>query len=565
MNKTGMVRFIWIFLICLHGAAFAASGPATHGKNGMVASRSPIASQVGVDIMQQGGNAIDAAVAVGFAMAVTYPSAGNIGGGGFMVIRLESGEIHALDSRETAPAGASRDMYLDEDGNPVKELSRASHLAVGVPGSVDGLLVALERYGQLSREQVIAPAIKLAREGFPLPYDIVKQFERRIPSMQKYPASLNVFLNDGKPYQPGDIWKQPDLADTIERISKEGRDGFYKGKTADLLVEEMKRGGGLITYKDLADYRSKWRKPVKGSYRGYEIWSMPPPSSGGVLIVQMLNMMEPFSLGEMGWGSSSTMHLMVEAERRAYADRAQHLGDPDFYKVPMAELTNKAYAKERFADFDPDKASDSADIGAGSWPEGGYETTHVSTADSKGNAVAFTTTLNLGYGVKIVVPGAGFLLNNEMDDFSAKADTPNAYGLLGRVANEIQPGKRMLSSMSPTIVTKDGKLAIVTGSPGGSTIITTVLQVIMNVVDHGMSINDAVGLPRFHHQWQPNRVMYEGPGFSADTLKALESKGHKDVIKIGRFTLGDANSIMVKDGELQGMSDPRNAGGAAGY
>ena len=534
------------------------------GEHGMVASRSMIASQVGVDIMKQGGNAIDAAVAVGFALAVTYPSAGNLGGGGFMVVRLEDGKVVTLDFRETAPAAASRDMYLDEHGDVIKGQSTKTRKASGVPGTVDGLLRVLEKHGTLSRQQVLAPAIKLAREGFVLNRDLAGQFKNQLRFMKDYPASMKSFSKNGEPYQAGDLWKQPDLAKTLERISKKGRDGFYKGETAKLLVAEMKRGLGLISKKDLAKYESKWRDPIKGTYRGYDIWGMAPPSSGGVLVVQMLNMLEPHDVRAMGWGSAALIHLMIEAERRAYADRAEHLGDLDFVEVPLAKLTDKEYAQERMGDFSADKASDSEKIGAGSWPLESRETTHYSVVDGKGNAVACTTTLNWGYGNKIVVEGAGFLLNNEMDDFSVKANVPNTYGLLGRVANEIQPGKRMLSSMSPTIVSRDDELVLVTGSPGGSTIITTVLQVVVNTIDHEMDINDAVGLPRFHHQWKPNRIIFEPFAYSPDTRKLLEQRGHVDLMK-SRWRLGDANSILVKDGELRGMSDPRNAGGAAGY
>ncbi len=543
---------------------FAAAPHAVRGKNGMVASRSMLASQVGADILKQGGNAVDAAVAVGFALAVTYPSAGNLGGGGFMVIRLADGRTTTLDFREQAPAAASRDMYLDENGEVIRGLSTRSHQSVGVPGSVDGLLRALEKHGSMSPKQVIAPAIKLAREGFPLSYDLAGQFKNQLRFMKDYPASMKVFSKDGQPYQPGDLWRQPDLADTLERIADQGRDGFYKGRTAALFVAEMERGGGLATAKDLAGYQAKWREPVRGTYRGYEILSMPPPSSGGVLVVQMLNMLEPYDLKEMGFSSAKLIHLMVEAQRRAYADRAQHLGDPDFYETPIAKLVSKAYARQRFADVDRNRASDSERIAAGSWPRESPETTHYSVVDGKGAAVACTTTLNWGYGNKIVVPGAGFLLNNEMDDFSIKANTPNTYGLIGEKANEIQPGKRMLSSMTPTVVVKDGAVFLVTGSPGGSTIINTVLQVIVNVVDHGMDVSDAVALPRFHHQWKPNRVMYEPFAFSPDTVALLEKMGHRDLTAT-RWRIGDANTIMVKDGELLGMSDPRNDGGAAGY
>jgi gamma-glutamyltranspeptidase/glutathione hydrolase len=559
-------RVLICFLVAWSQALWAASPEATYADHGIVASRSEPASQVGADIMRQGGNAVDAAVATAFALAVTYPSAGNIGGGGFAVIRLPDGEVVALDHREKAPAAAHRDMFLDENGDPVPGLSTSSHMASGVPGSVDGLLVMLEKYGTMNRKEVLAPAIKLARKGFPLDHDLVRQFKRRLPSMEKYPASVAVFTrDDGAHYEVGDIWRQPDLANTLERIAAKGRDGFYKGKTAELIVAEMERGGGIISMQDLADYHSVWREPVKGTYRGYEIYGMPPPSSGGILVQQILNMLEPHDLGALGWGNSETIHLMIEAERRAYADRAEYLGDPDYYEVPAKILTSKDYARQRFATFDKDKATPSEEVGAGTWGNESLETTHFSVYKD-GMMVAFTTTINSGYGNKIVVPGAGFLLNNEMDDFSIKENTPNQFNVIGRAANAIEPGKRMLSSMSPTVVTKDGEPFLITGSPGGSTIITTTLQVILNTIDHEMPIDDAVSLPRFHHQWKPNRIYYDGYAFSPDTLEALKRKGHQSFVK-SRFGrgIGDANSILIKDGVISGSSDPRGAGAAIGY
>ncbi len=560
------MRIILLLLWFVGLAAQAASPEAVHASHGMVVSRSTIASQVGVDIMKAGGNAIDAAVATGFALAVTYPSAGNIGGGGFALIRLANGEVVSLDHREKAPLGATKDMYLNESGEVINGLSRASHKATGVPGSVDGLLMLLKTYGTKSRQEILAPAIRLAAQGFPLSYDMARQFKEVLGRMQAYPASIAKFSRAGVPYQEGEIWKQPDLAETLERIASQGREGFYSGKTAELIVAEMQKGGGLITADDLNSYESVWRIPVKGTYRGYEVWSMGPPSSGGVLLVQMLNMLEPSNLSAMGWGSASSVHLMIEAERRAYADRAEHLGDPDFYAVPTTMLMSKQYARERFADFDPARASDSQAIGAGSWPQESRETTHFSVVDQLGNAVALTTTLNSSFGNKIVVAGTGILLNNEMDDFSIKENSANQFGLVGRKANEIEPGKRMLSSMTPTIVLQEGKPFIVTGSPGGSTIITTVLQVILNVIDHGMEIDDAVSLPRFHHQWQPDSVMYDANGLSPDTLAILEKMGHKNfrLTPWGRG-IGDANSIMVKDGMIHGIKDPRNEGVAVGF
>ena len=536
------------------------------GSGGVVASRSPLASEVGVEILKRGGNAVDAAVAVGFALAVTYPSAGNLGGGGFMVIRLADGATTTNDHRETAPAKARRDMYLDENGEVVDGLSTSSHLAAGVPGSVAGLLDVLARHGTLPRRAVVAPAIALARDGFRLPADIAGQFQHQREAFAPYPASVAKFAKaDGSPYQAGDLFRQPQLAATLERIAEHGRDGFYKGLTASQIVAEMQRGGGLVDYPDLEGYRSVWRAPVRGAYRGYDIVSMPPPSSGGLLLVQMLNMLEAYDLRGLGVGSAAAAHLMIEAERRAYADRATHLGDSDFYDVPAQMLADKRYARQRFADFDPMQATDSADVAAGSaWPAESIETTHASVMDAAGNAVAYTTTLNFGYGSKIVVADAGFLLNNEMDDFSAKPNTANAYGLIGGEANAIEPGKRMLSSMTPTIVLREGQPFLVTGSPGGSTIITTVLQVVLNVLDHGMALGEAVAAPRFHHQWLPNRVVYEQEAFDVQTVEELENKGHAGLSEV-RFPIGDANSAMRLGEELIGASDPRNAGGAVAF
>ena len=411
---------------------------------------------------------------------------------------------------------------------------------------------------------MIDPAITLAREGFPLGVELTRDLASRMPDFATHPATLAVFAKaDGTPFESGDLFIQKDLAATLVRIRDGGRDGFYKGTTADLLVAEMQRGSGQITRADLDAYHSVWRAPIVGNYRGFEVVSMPPPSSGGIVLVQMLNMLEPYDLGAMGPGSARAIHLMVEAARRAYADRATHLGDADYYPVPVARLIDKAYAVMRFGDFNPRRASASTDIGAGYWPEKGGETTHVSVMDAAGNAVAYTTTLNFSYGAKIVVPGAGFLLNNEMDDFAARENAPNAYGLLGGEANSIAPGKRMLSSMSPTILLWDGAPVVVTGSPGGSAIITTVLQVIVNGADHRMNLAQAVGQPRFHHQWQPNRILFE-PGISEDTLAALRSMGHRDLVVLPAGRIGNANSVMRLGDILLGVADPRSAGAAAG-
>ena len=570
MASTNMYRVMTVFfVVCL------ASLPVTIGvhayeheivraTNGMVVSHSMIASEVGSEIMLAGGNAVDAAIATAFALAVTHPAAGNLGGGGFMVIHLANGKVVTNDHREKAPATAGRDMYLDANGNVIDNLSTLSHLASGVPGSVAGLLEVLASYGTMKREKVIAPAIELAENGFRLDYNLAHSFGTYLEVFRAHAATLSKFTrSDGTEYQPGDVWKQPDLAKTLRRISRHGRDGFYKGKTADLLVKEMRAGNGLITHEDLAAYRSVWREPIHGTYKGHDIYSMGPPSSGGVLIVQMLNMLEPYDLKTAGFGAASTVHRIIEAERRAFADRAEHLGDADYYSVPVSKLISKQYASDRFLDFDAKHSSRSSEIGHGQWANESTQTTHLSTMDKEGNAVSYTTTLNLSYGSKIVATGAGFLLNNEMDDFSIKPNTPNSFGLIGRDANAIEPGKRMLSSMSPTIVVKNSKPILVTGSPGGSKIITTVLQVILNVLEHGMGLGAAVSAPRFHHQWIPDEVLYERHGLSPDTLGILKVKGHVEMTPVDE--LGWANSIMRVGNELHGKSDPRTNGAAVGY
>ncbi|HIL82733.1 MAG: gamma-glutamyltransferase [bacterium] len=564
--KQSILILLGSLLIFPSSEAGAASREAVYGEGAMVSSRSTLASTVGVKIMKQGGNAIDAAVATAFALAVTYPSAGNIGGGGFAVIHFEDGKVITQDHREMAPGAAHRDMYLDDNGDEIKGLSRSSLLATGVPGSVEGLLGLLGEYGTNTRQEVMAPAIKLAEEGFVLDTYLAKHINTAGKALLKNPAAAKKFTIDGRALQAGDTWKQPDLAKTLRLISDKGRDGFYAGETADLIVREMQKGGGIISHDDLANYRAVYREPVHTNYRGYDVWTMGPPSSA-VLVLQMLNMLEPFDLKAMGWGSSKVIHLMIEVERRAYADRAEHLGDSDFYDVPLDMLVDKKYAQSRFSDFDINKASSSEAIFAGAAPaQESMETTHFSVIDKSGTAVSFTTTLNSSYGNKMVVPGTGILLNNEMDDFSIKPNTANQFDLIGREANAIAPRKRMLSSMSPTIVSKDGVPVLVTGSPGGSTIITTTLQIILNVVSHEMPLEDAVSLPRFHHQWKPDRIIYEKYAFSPDTLRALEEMGH-----VGFFPwpygrgIGDANSVLMKDGKLYGVKDPRADGVAVGF
>lgn len=533
-----------------------------HAKKGVVSTRSELASQAGVDAMQQGGNAIDAIVASAFALAVTYPSAGNLGGGGFLVFRQHDGAIWALDFREIAPTASTRDMFLDEAGTYDPNVALRSRMASGVPGSVAGLLLAHERFGKLSRQDVLAEAIRLAEEGFELPEDIARQIAGRKSVWLRSDGSRNKFLDEeGEVLEAGAHFVQKDLATTLQRISNEGRDGFYQGKTAELIVAEMVRGNGLISLEDLKEYTPRWRDPIVGTYREHHIISMPPPSSGGIILLQMLNMLESYDLRASGFGTAPTLHLMAEVERRAYSDRAEYLGDTDFFPVPIATLTSKKYSTSRFEDFVLDRATPSEKITAGQIPLESEETTHLSAIDKEGNAVALTTTLNSGYGNGYVVQGAGFLLNNEMDDFSAKPGVPNQFGLVGGDANAIEPNKRMLSSMTPTIlVHTDGRI-LVTGSPGGSTIITTVLQIIVNLVDHEMALNEAVSSPRFHHQWLPDQITVEGDGFDKEVLDELTQLGHKIAT---RTTIGDANSALATESNVIGVSDPRNKGAAVG-
>ena len=566
MLQSQVTPQVFLPLLSLLLTPFIASANVVHVEQAAVSSRSMLASEVGVETMQEGGNAVDGAVATAFALAVTHPSAGNLGGGGFAVIRFPDGQVVTNDHREKAPASATRDMFLNEDGeyDPIK--SRYSHQASGVPGTVSGLLEIHQRYGKLSREQVISRAISLAEEGFQMPEYLARQLASRHESFSQIPSTARVFFReDGSVYESGDLFQQPDLAETLKRISESGAEGFYTGTTADLIVAEMARGGGLITHEDLVAYRSVWREPVRGTYRGYTIYSMPPPSSGGILIVQMLNMLENYDIPSMGFHTPRTIHTMIEVERRAYADRAIYLGDPDFYEVPQIKLTDKAYALQRISTIDPEVASDSEDISEGLWPEESPETTHFSVLGPGGIAVSFTTTINAGYGSGIVVDGAGFLLNNEMDDFSAKPNTPNMFGLLGADANAIEPGKRMLSSMSPSIVEGEDDFLLLTGSPGGSTILTTVLQVIVNVLDHSQEIEDAVAHPRFHHQWKPNRVRMEF-GLGEQLVEQLTDMDHVNVDLMRQGSgIGDANSILRKNSSITAVSDPRNEGGAVGF
>jgi gamma-glutamyltranspeptidase/glutathione hydrolase len=537
-----------------------------YSAHGMVASQEALATGIGVDILQRGGNAVDAAVAVGFALAVTLPQAGNLGGGGFMMVHMaESGETIAIDYREKAPAAASRDMFLDAAGEADPQLSRYSGLAVGVPGTVAGLTLALERYGTMDLAEIIAPGLELAQDGIAITPDLAQSIEASREQLEKYPSSAAIFFKpDGSAFEPGDRLVQADLANSLQAIAEGGADAFYKGRIAELIAAEMRRSGGLITMEDLANYQAVAREPVRGDYRGYEVVSMPPPSSGGVHIIQILNILEGFPIGELGHNSAAAIHLMAEAMKLAYADRSEYLGDSDFVEVPVAGLISKEYADDLRSLIDTERATASATIRPNDpLPYESDQTTHFSVVDAAGNAVANTYTINFSYGTGLVAEGTGILLNNEMDDFSAKPGVPNAYGLIGGDANAVEPGKRPLSSMSPTIVLRDGNVVLATGSPGGSRIITTVLQVIMNVVDHGMNIAEASEAVRLHHQWLPDELRAE-EGLSLDTVRLLEAMGH--TVKV-QPVMGSTHSILRReDGALFGASDPRRASAlTAGY
>ncbi|MEF4628179.1 gamma-glutamyltransferase [Escherichia coli] len=554
---------------CFSAAAAPPAPPVSYGveedvfhpvraKQGMVASVDATATQVGVDILKEGGNAVDAAVAVGYALAVTHPQAGNLGGGGFMLIRSKNGNTTAIDFREMAPAKATRDMFLDDQGNPDSKKSLTSHLASGTPGTVAGFSLALDKYGTMPLNKVVQPAFKLARDGFivndALADDLKTYGSEVLPNHENSKA---IFWKEGEPLKKGDTLVQANLAKSLEMIAENGPDEFYKGTIAEQIAQEMQKNGGLITKEDLAAYKAVERTPISGDYRGYQVYSMPPPSSGGIHIVQILNILENF-------GSADAMQIMAEAEKYAYADRSEYLGDPDFVKVPWQALTNKAYAKSIADQIDINKAKPSSEIRPGKLaPYESNQTTHYSVVDKDGNAVAVTYTLNTTFGTGIVAGESGILLNNQMDDFSAKPGVPNVYGLVGGDANAVGPNKRPLSSMSPTIVVKDGKTWLVTGSPGGSRIITTVLQMVVNSIDYGMNVAEATNAPRFHHQWLPDELRVE-KGFSPDTLKLLEAKGQKVALK---EAMGSTQSIMVgPDGELYGASDPRSVDDlTAGY
>ena len=526
-------------------------------KSGMVVTAHPVASKVGVDILKTGGNAFDAAIAVQFALAVVYPSAGNIGGGGFLVYRTMDGQAGSLDFREKAPQKAHRDMYLDNKGKPVPRLSLDGHLAAGVPGTVDGMLAVHQKLSRLPFKELIQPAIDLARTGVVLTEKQARGYNRSKTRFLKLNTHRPYVVKD-EPWKAGDKIVHSDLAATLERIRDQGRLGFYGGKTADLIVEEMQNGKGLIGHADLSAYRSVWRKPIVGNYKEYKIISMPPPSSGGIALMQLLSSTSKYDIKEFGHNDDRSVHFMTEIERRVYADRAKFLGDPDFFKIPVEKLLDAQYLNERMSKIDDDTKTDSKEVGAGPIPlPESKETTHFSVVDRWGNAAAITTTLNGGYGSKVFVKGAGFLLNNEMDDFSIKPGVPNMYGLIGGEANAIQPEKRMLSSMTPTIVEKAGKLFMVVGTPGGSTIITSVYQTILNVVEHQMSMQQAVSARRVHSQWLPDQVIAEkGALGTIDTIQ-LALKGHSLIIypKFKR-SLGAVEAVLVRsDGSFEGAAD----------
>ncbi len=532
--------------------------------SGMVVSAHPEASEIGVVILKKGGNAIDAAVATGFALSVCYPTAGNIGGGGFMVFRLANGTVNSIDYREKAPKMAGRNMFLDSFNAVIPDMSLYTHAASGVPGSVDGLIEAHKKYGRLPFSEVIQPAIDLAEKGFRVAKKQANSLNYEKSEFIRLNKKTPSFVKSKGSWIEGDLMIQKDLARTLRLIKEKGRDGFYKGETARKIVSEMRRGNGIITIEDMNSYHAIWRSPLIGKYKGYKIISMAPPSSGGVALLQLLKLVEPFPLHIWPANDVKTMHLVVEAEKLVYADRSMHLGDADFVKVPVKEMLDENYLQNRMIGFDENKARRSIDISPGKPIHAEREeTTHYSVVDQWGNAVSVTTTLNGGYGSKIVVDGAGFLLNNEMDDFSIKPGFSNMYGLIGGEANAIQGEKRMLSSMTPTIIEKDGKLFMVLGSPGGATIITSVFQTIINVVDKGMGLQQAVSAPRFHHQWLPDVISYEQKSFDEKTLQSLEKMGHK---LEKRGAIGRVDAILVNPyRSYEGGADPRGDDKATGY
>jgi gamma-glutamyltranspeptidase/glutathione hydrolase len=560
-----MTKYFLLFLLPCSLFAQTTLKPLIEGKQGMVVSTHPAASEIGLNILKKGGNAIDAAVAVNFALAVCHPSAGNIGGGGFLVYRDKSGNVKALDYREKAPSAASRDMYLDAEGKIIPGKSMTGIFSVGVPGTVAGMQEMHEKLGRLAWKELLQPAVDLARNGLVLTEKEARGLNRqRVEFLRENPGKNYLVATEGTEWKAGDLVIQEDLAHTLELILNKKAKGFYKGQTARNIVKEMKAQNGIISKKDLRQYQAVWRTPIRSAYKNYQIIGMPPPSSGGVALAQLLQMVAPYSLNKWGTTSDSTIQVMVEAERRVYADRAKWLGDPDFVKVPVNELIDPTYATSRMSSMNFVQATKSSDIQAGAFP--GYEspeTTHYSIVDGEGNAVSITTTLNNSYGSKVFVGGSGFLLNDEMDDFSAKAGAPNLYGLIGSKANEIQPNKRMLSSMTPTIVEENGKLKMVVGTPGGSTIITSVFQVVLNTLEMGMNMQQAVEYPRFHHQWMPEKITAEPKRFSDEQQMRLQSKGYTfaPVSAIGLVE----GILVLPNGNLQGGADSRGDDTVSAY
>ncbi|UVD79274.1 gamma-glutamyltransferase [Myroides albus] len=553
---------IGLFILASGVMQVIAQTPETF-KNGVIVSAHPEASRVGVEILKKGGNAVDAAVAVELALAVVYPNAGNIGGGGFMIYRGKDGQVDALDYREKAPSQARENMYWSGDGQAITELSMKGTLASGVPGTVDGMVKAHAKYGSLPWSDLVQPAIELAEKGFSITEKQADEFTKNHQVFLKYNTKETALTSKTK-WVAGDVFVQRELANTLKRIQEKGRAGFYEGETAELIVAEMKRGNGMMSLEDLKNYQAVWRTPIIGQYKGLKVISMPPPSSGGIALISLFQSVEKYPLKKWGFQAEKTVQVMVEAERRVYADRAEHLGDPDFYQVPVSQLVNKDYNVGRMETMSFEKASKSSDIKAGEIAaKESEETTHYCVVDQWGNAVSATTTLNDSYGSKVVVGGAGFLLNNEMDDFSVKPGTPNMYGLVGGKANSIQPNKRMLSSMTPTILENNGKLYMVVGTPGGSTIITSVFQTILNVVEFGMNMQQAVAAPRFHHQWLPDRIDFEP---LAIDQKVKEQLTKKEYLLQERKPYGRVEGVLVlPNGEYQAGADPRGDDIAKGY